>query len=334
MSDDVRPEFDVQALVDRYGLGGVRSVRKAEGGEVNENWIVRTAADTVVVRRVSNGRSLDHIRFEHSFIRALGREGFPYRLPEPLRTRAGRSVVTENGKYVWLYSYIEGSNARPSWDTVIAEMAHALAIAHKAARRFSLRPANAIPTVLDHPWLLQALRRLQLKLVNSSDDYHRFFRSRVQECIAILEQLRGTRYGALPRLPIHGDMCVENLIFSREGLRGVIDFGHCCSDAAIRDIAIAVRYECTNATDRFRLNLDAARRFLKIYHKINPLTREETDLIPAVAIAEAADLFRWKMFEVITKRIATPPICELEKPFNAMRWYSRHRRDIASALRM
>jgi homoserine kinase type II len=334
MSYDARPEFDVQELVDQYDLGGVRSVRKAEGGEVNENWIVRTATDTVVVRRVANTRSLDQIRFEHSFIRALCRGGFPYHLPEPLRTRAGRSVVKKNGKFIWLYSYIEGSDAQPPWNAAISQIAQAMATAHKAARRFSLRAANTTPIVLEHPWLLHTLRRLQLDLIKRDEEYYRFFGSRVQECIGILEQFRCTRYSALPRLPIHGDMCRDNLIFLRDRLRGVIDFGHCCSDTAIRDIAITLRYECTNEADRFRLNLHAARFFLKMYHEINPLMREEIDLIPAIAIAELADLFRWRIVEIITGRTATVPISELELPFKAMQWYNRHQRDIARALRM
>jgi Ser/Thr protein kinase RdoA (MazF antagonist) len=331
MSYDERPEFDVQELVDQYGLGGVRNVRKAEGGEVNENWIVRTATDTVVVRRVTGSRSLDHIRFEHSFIRALGREGFPYRLPQPLRTRGGRSVVTNNGKYVWLYNYIEGSGEQPSQNTLVAQMAHAMATAHRVARRFSLRPLNATPIVLENPWLLNSLRLLQVRLLASKDDRHRFFGSRAQECIGILERLRYTRYGALPHFAIHGDMCRANVIFSREQLRGVIDFGHSCSDTAIRDIAIALRYEC--ARDLFRLHLDVARRFLKVYHEINPLTREETDLIPAIVIAELADLFHWKTVET-TERGNSVPIAELDRWFKSMRWYNRHQKDIARALRM
>jgi Ser/Thr protein kinase RdoA (MazF antagonist) len=82
------------------------------------------------------------------------------------------------------------------------------------------------------------------------------------------------------------------------------------------------------------LDLNVARWFLEIYHEINPLTREETDLIPAIAIAESADLFRWQIFELITGRTTALPISELERSFKALRWYNRHRRDIAQALRM
>jgi Ser/Thr protein kinase RdoA (MazF antagonist) len=285
------------------------------------------------VRRVSKSRTLDDIRFEHSFIRALGRERFPYRLPNPLRTRTGRSVVAKNGRYVWrLYPYIEGSSSRPRRTAIIPQMAHALATAHKAARHFSLRWRNANPIALEHPWLLQALRHLQLKAAHDQDEPHRFFRAHVQECICILEKYRYTQYSALPRLPIYGDLCRENQIFSGERLRGVIDFGHCCSDTAIRDVTIALRYECTG--DGFKLDLNAARRFLEVYHDINPLTREETDLIPAIAIAESADLLRWKIFEFFTGRTTAVPTSELECSFNALRWYNLHRRDITRALQM
>lgn len=332
MNYDARSEVDLQEIVNEYGLGGVRSVRKAQGGAVNENWIVRTATGTVVVRRVSKSRSLDDILFEHSFIRALERKGFPYRLPEPLRTRAGRSVVKKSGEYVWLYTYIEGSSSRPSRNTVIPQMAHALATAHKAARRFSFTRMNASPHALEHPWLLRDLRSLQLELADHQGTRHRFFRENVQECIDILEEFRCTRYSTLPRLPIHGDMCRDNLIFSGERLRGVIDFSHCCSDAAIRDVTIALRHECTSEADCFRLDLNAARQFLKIYHEINPLTREEIDLIPAIAVAELADLFRWRIVELSTKRPTAESIVELE--FKAMRWYNRHQKDITIALRI
>jgi Ser/Thr protein kinase RdoA (MazF antagonist) len=213
-------------------------------------------------------------------------------------------------------------------------MARAMGLAHLAARHISLRHVNGAPNALEHPWLLQTLRRWQLKLVGDANEHHRFFRAHVPECIAILERIRCTRYGVLPRLPIHGDMCRANLVFLGERLRGIIDFGHCCWDTAIRDVTIALLYECTNHKDMFRMDLPAARRFLKIYHKINPLTREEIELIPIIAMAESADLFWWRIFQVVNRRSEVTSISQLERPFKALRWYHRHQQEIARALRM
>ena len=334
MSDDAPPEFDLNELMDEYGLGAVRNVCKAKGGEVNENWIVRTTIETVVVRGVSRERPRSDIQFEHSFIRALGRYGFPYHLPQPLRTRTGRTVVLKNGMYVWLYNYIEGSNSQPSQEEVIVQIAHAMATAHKAARCISLRQVKKTPIALEDLELMHRLRHWQLTLGDSLDERCRFFRARVQECIGILEQLRCTRYHALPRLPIHGDMCLANVVFSGGRLTGIIDFGHCCSDTAIRDITIALRYECADREHCFKLDLQAAQHFLSVYRKINPLSREEIDLIPAVAMADSAELFWWTIFQIASRRTDAASMHTIEEPFRALQWYNHHREEVARALRV
>jgi homoserine kinase type II len=334
MTDVKPPKFDLHELMDEYGLGTVQDVRIAQGGAVNENWIVRTAKETVVVRRVAQKGPLRDIRFEHSLIKALGRGRFPYQLPQPLRTKTGRTIVAKKGRYIWLYKYIEGSGSRPSREQVIEQIAHAMATLHKASRNFSLPRVKQIPIALEDLWLLRALRQWQLKLLSSLDSRCRFFGARVQECISLLEKVRCTHYRALPHFPIHGDVCVANLVFSRGRLTGIIDFGHCCSDTAIRDITIALRYECVDRRDRFRLDFDAARHFLRTYSKVNPLSRAETDLIPAVAMADSADLFWWRIFEIVNKRSQSESLNMLKRPFKALQWYSRHRDAVARALRL
>jgi Ser/Thr protein kinase RdoA (MazF antagonist) len=334
MTHYARPDFELDELIHEYGLGSVRDVRRIRGGTTNKNWIIRTAMETVVVRSVSKELSYNDIKFEHSFIRALGRRGFPYHLPQPLRTRTGRTFVMKNGAYVWLYNYIEESNSQPSREEVIAEIARAMAAAHQAARRFSLQNVKYTPMALQDLWLVHMLRHWQMKLFHTSDQRCRFFSAHVQECIGILEGLRCTHYHTLPRLPIHGDMCRANVVFSGGRLKGIIDFGHCCSDTAIRDITIALRYECANREHRFKLDLEAARNFVRIYQKISPLSPEEIRLIPAVAIAESADLFWWRIFQIATKRTKDESIDTVERPFKSLQWYYRHHEEIARALRV
>jgi homoserine kinase type II len=334
MTHYARLDFEFDELIHEYGLGSVRNVRRVRGGTTNKNWVVCTAMETVIVRMASKELSSNDIKFEHSFIRALGRCGFPYLLPQPLRTRTGRTFVMKNGAYVWLYKYIEGANSQPSREEVIAEIARAMAIAHRAARHFSLRNVKHTPIALQDLWLVHMLRHWQLKLFHTSDQRCRFFSGRVQECIGILEGLRCTPYNALPRLPIHGDMCRANVVFSGARLKGIIDFGHCCSDTAIRDITIALGYECANREQPFKLDLEAARNFVRIYHNINPLSAEEIRLIPAVAIAESADLFWWRIFQIATKRTRAESIDTVERPYKSLQWYYRYQQKIARALRV
>ena len=147
------------------------------------------------------------------------------------------------------------------------------------------------------------LRHWQLKLCGSLDERCRFFGAHVQECIGILEQLRCTGYDKVARLPIHGDMCRANVVFSRKRLSGIIDFGHCCFDTAIRDITIALRYECANINEDFKLDLVSARKFLRAYNKISPLSPQQIELIPAIAMAEAVDLLWWRIFQITNTRV-------------------------------
>jgi Ser/Thr protein kinase RdoA (MazF antagonist) len=334
MTDVKRPRFELHELLDEYGLGAVQDARIATGGEVNENWIVRTTKETVVVRCVAPGGPLRDVQFEHSLIKALGRCRFPYQLPRPLRTKMGRTIVAKDGGYIWLYKYIEGTRSRPSREEVIEQIAHAMATMHKSSRKFSLPRPKRIPMALEDLWLLRALRQWQLKLLSSLDGRCRFFGARVQECISLLEKVRCTNYRALPHFPIHGDVCMANLVFSHDLLTGIIDFGHCCSDTAIRDITIALRYECVDRRDRFKLDFDAARHFLRTYRKVHPLSRTETDLIPAVAMADSADLFWWRIFEIASNRSRIESMHAVERPFKALQWYSQHGQRVARALRM
>jgi Ser/Thr protein kinase RdoA (MazF antagonist) len=129
-------------------------------------------------------------------------------------------------------------------------------------------------------------------------------------------------------------MCRANVVFSGGRLKGIIDFGHCCSDTAIRDITIALRYECANKEYPFKLDLDAARKFIEVYNKVSPLSSEEIDLIPAIAVAESADLFWWRIFQIASKRTRTASLDSVERPFKTLQWYNRHQEDIAQALRV
>jgi homoserine kinase type II len=327
-----RPHFDLAEIMTEFGFGAVTAFRKARGGRVNQNWIVKTANAEVVVRCVARERSLNDLRFEHSFINGLCRSGLPYRLPIPLVSRSGDTVIVKNALCIWLYEYIEGLNLVSSTRDLIGQIATAMASIHKAAERLAIPQSKVAPLVLEDSWLLETMRSWQLKLRGSSDERLRFFCDHVQECISILQGLRCAQYRMLPRFPIHGDWCMANVVFAADELIGIIDFDHCCSDTAIRDITALLQYECVDAKEPFKLDLSAAQYFLNCYKKVNSLSGEETSLIPAVAIAELADAFWWKMYEITNRRGGTITLSRIESLFRALCWYSRNERRIARAL--
>jgi hypothetical protein len=51
-------------------------------------------------------------------------------------------------------------------------------------------------------------------------------------------------------------------------------------------------------------------------------------------MADSADLFWWRIFEIASKRSRTESLHTVERPFKALQWYSRHRHEVAQALRL
>ena len=326
------PDFDLADIMTEFGFGAVTAFRKARGGRVNQNWIVETADAEVVVRCVARERSLNDIRFEHSFINGLARSGLPYRFPLPLISRSGDAVIVKNGLYFWLYEYIEGVTRLSSTRDLLGRIATAMALVHKTAQHLTIPHSKITPLVIEDPWLLGTMRSWQLQLQGSADERIRFFCDHVQECISILEGLDCARYRMLPRIPIHGDWCMANVVFAADELIGIIDFDHCCHDTAIRDITALLQYECVDARAPFKLDLSAAQFFIRCYNRVSPLSREEATLIPAVAIAESADAFWWKMYEITNNRGGTITLSRIEDLFRTLCWFSANEQEITSAL--
>jgi Ser/Thr protein kinase RdoA (MazF antagonist) len=311
------PGFDLEDIMVEFGLGPITAFRKARGGRVNQNWIVKTANAEVVVR---------------SFINGLSRSGLPYRLPIPLIGRSGDAIIVKNGLCIWLYEYIEGLTRASSTRDFMGLIATAMASMHKAAQHLDIPDSKITPLVIEDSWLLETMRSWQLKLHGSSDERLRFFCDHVQECISMLQGLDCAHYRSLPRFPIHGDWCMANVVFAADELIGVIDFDHCCQDTLIRDITALLQYECVDAKEPFKLDLSAAQYFIECYNGVSPLSREEAALIPAVAIAESADAFWWKMYEITNNRGGTITLSRIENLFQTLSWFSRNEREIASAL--
>jgi homoserine kinase type II len=326
------PHLDIADIMTEFGFGMVTGLRKAQGGRVNESWIVRTAEAEVVVRCVAKERSLNDLRFEHSFINGLHRSGLPYRLPNPLLSKSGDAVIVKNGHYIWLYEYIEGRTSVSYTRDFIEQIAKAMASLHKAAQGFNISNPKITPLAIEDSWLLETMRSWQHKLSESSDERLQYFCEHVQECISILERIPCGHYCALRRFPIHGDWCMANVVFAGNQLTGIIDFDHCCCDTAIRDITAWLQYECVDAKYSFKLDITAAQYFIECYNRVNQLSREETTLIPAVAIAESADAFWWKMYEITNNQGGAITLSRIENLFEALCWYGCNEREIASAL--
>ncbi|WP_180954439.1 CotS family spore coat protein [Bacillus sp. V5-8f] len=77
---------------------------------------------------------------------------------------------------------------------------------------------------------------------------------------------------------IHGDFAYHNLIRSKDGKMHVIDFDYCSQNLRIHDVARFLR----KVMQRANWDIDLNYTILQAYHEINPLCKEELEVLKAV----------------------------------------------------
>ena len=78
---------------------------------------------------------------------------------------------------------------------------------------------------------------------------------------------------SLPKGPIHGDLFRDNVLFSAQGLTGVLDFHHAATGYLVYDLAVAANDWCTDTQGA--IDPERAMALLRSYHAIRPLQRQE-----------------------------------------------------------
>jgi Ser/Thr protein kinase RdoA (MazF antagonist) len=93
--------------------------------------------------------------------------------------------------------------------------------------------------------------------------------------------------GALSAVPwqfIHGDAHHENILVEDERVIGLIDFGDCCYNPAVCDLAICVAYLMMRGDDPLQI----AGTILEGYQGVRPLSKTELALLYPLVCARLA----------------------------------------------
>lgn len=276
---------DIVRVLSHYELGALRACWRVPRGYVNEKWVVNTTTRRYVLkRRPPNLRDMDRIRAQHTLIQFLRDRGFP--APDLVPTRDGATFLELDGEVYEIQRYIPGDLCDAGRPTHVAQAARGLGWYHASVARF------------DHPSLQRAeerygpraLQRIFDALVKDWDqpadtslkDHICELRDHVEDLEA-----RYNRFGALPKLVIHGDYYADNLIFREDELVGVVDFDVAHRTWRAMELAEALIYFAVERRRRFHhivysgvLNLEAMQRFLRAYAVEAELSADEAQALP------------------------------------------------------
>jgi homoserine kinase type II len=289
---------DVRAILDGYEALGAASYRAhapVAAGAINTNVRVETTSGTFFLR-INEGKTRDDVEREAAIVAHAASRGVP--TPLPLRTRGGASFVDWNGELASVFPWVPGhvltrAQLTPAHGALVGR---ALASLHLTSEGFADQRAGRYEpdeirlrcdqvAALGRPELLGAVAVLDLAL----------------------RELEGKRAATLPLGLIHGDLFIDNVLFT-EGpspkLAALLDFeqaswGRFAYDLAVTTLAFAY------GRDDFRA--DVTRALLEAYASVRKPTPEERAAFGAELRFAACRFAVTRITDVHLKREAGAP---------------------------
>ncbi len=254
----------LEALVDRYDVGQLIRYWPAANGIENSNYFLATQKEGVerqyvltVMEQPSNaGESL--VPLLDSCVEA----GLP--VPLVVRDRDGGAYNKLDGKPMLLCQRLPGQHAYNPTTRQVEALGRFTARFHTATARLAF-PLPPYPR--DAEWLEAKAQACVGRVGWAAGDLMTDTAGRVARGLERQDVM------SLPQGPIHGDLFRDNVLFSAQGLTGVLDFHHAATGYLVYDLAVAANDWCTDTQGA--IDPERAMALLRSYHAIRPLQKQE-----------------------------------------------------------
>jgi len=290
-----------QWITQDFDIGQASDIRGIHGGIENSNFFLDAVKDErkqEYVLTIFERLSAEQLPFYLELMRHLANKGVP--VPKPIENKQGQILFTLKGKPAAIVTKLPGlSRLQPEANhcALVGEM---LAKMHLAGKDFPKSQENlrslawwqkTIPQVLSH------LNTSQKELIT-------------HELKAQEEFFSSGMYDGLPQGASHCDLFRDNVLFDPKGsnsssdqLGGFFDFYFAGTDKWLFDVAVTANDWCLadNKQDLDTVRLDA---FLKAYHAVRPLTKEEQASWPLMLRAAALRFWVSRLWDFYLPRDA------------------------------
>jgi Ser/Thr protein kinase RdoA (MazF antagonist) len=291
------PEIDASTVLEvlgRYGLGGTRPARNLRLARRSHNVVIETGHGRKVLKLYRKGWRTETVTYVHSILDRLATIGVP--APRLERTHDDEDQVpTELGAIAALFDWIPGRNysvgylRRADRLRLTAMAGETLAGLHTSLIGFEPQGEHHMGFVSltgarrrDVAWHTATVEELIDRSRRISDDEATGpAASLVAGAPALLEEIAALEVAlagtSFPRLVIHGDYGLHNLLFSPTGPAVPVDFELSRIDWRVNDlISVVGKHRYTDGSyDR-----EAMETLVRAYARTFPLTDEERRALP------------------------------------------------------
>ncbi len=272
----------LKLLKNRYGINKSLVARKLKSGQAEVFEIITREESYILKLYPLKKGVVDELKIKETIrlLLFLKKRRFPYEVPTPI-PKIDETYIIKWGNYLGiLYKKIKGKNTIKLNIDIIKEIAKLQAEFHKATVNFKtnkeiIRFHKFIKSYGDFSkyYNLKKLKRNKNKT---------YFLSNLE----FIKESAEFTYDKLPKVSkkeiIHSDMNCYNLIFSKNKIKGIIDFENYNSAPRIFDLAYTIKMTCFK---KKKLNLEWIRAYLKSYSNIHTLPKNcENELLPTILL--------------------------------------------------
>ena len=277
----------VSALLANYGVIASRTPRTVPFGARNVHVLVTTPSGRKVLKQYRERWTESTVAYEHAVLRRLGEVGFPSVRVNP--TLSGDTVVASGGRLHALFDFVPGTTYTARLmpyrsrlrlltraGLTLGELHRELAgFTPEAVHHLGFRSAT-LDRTHDLAWYRETLDGLRLRQysvppdrASDADELSRRadeIESRLDRLVEELER------ADLPRVVIHGDFGIHNLVFRPDGTVVVFDFELARLEWRLVDLVIVLS----------RALPQSGRVFLDGYRRSNEIRQSEWEFLPLV----------------------------------------------------
>lgn len=269
-----------QNLAANYGIEGRLDRLPGE----NLNFLVTQASGVKHVLKIVDEHlppsavEMEHVAIEHAL-----RAGFKPHLPRIIETVNAniecRIDIPSKGEYrcriIEFISGTEMSELADISENLLYDLGRTIADFDRAMQGFDHPAAHR-----QHRWNLAEAEQHEGKIALITEPEKQ---QMLEWSFALWRNTRGS-LGSVPWQFIHGDAHDENVLVEGDRVVGLIDFGDCCYNPTVCDLAISLTYLMMRGDDPLR----TAGRMLAGYRSVRPLSEAELDLLYPLVCARLA----------------------------------------------
>jgi Ser/Thr protein kinase RdoA (MazF antagonist) len=283
----------VRRVLDGYALRPTGGLNSLGLGRRSRNVVVMTNGGRRVLKLYRPQWTSETVRYGHSILEHLERLGFP--APRLERTRRGATWVAKEGRLFAVFGYLPGINyslnylRRDDRRRLATVAGRTLASLHRALDGFEPQGAHHLgfrslsgPRRRDLAWHVGKLEELPDRSVELADpELKRLAKQLASRAGWLLEEISALdpalSQAGLPRLVVHGDYGIHNLLYQRSGRVIPVDFELSRLDWRLNDLISAmVKYRRGGEI----FDLASMETFMWAYAAEFPLSEGELSHLP------------------------------------------------------